>query len=113
MQVAAATPQAAGRLLAICSDVTKFLAVGLREGMWQRLDSLNSSWDLVALGRVTRNKGRVTGIPSSDRWVVDSCLMLTTSKPRSPRPPAMSSAGVLMGRWRITALMGFSDFGKE
>jgi hypothetical protein len=35
--------------------------------MWQRLGSLNMSWDFVVLGRVTRNKGRVIFVvPSED-----------------------------------------------
>jgi hypothetical protein len=41
---------------------------------------------------------RVTGVPSSDRRVVDSCLTLTTSRSR---------ARVLIGRSRIITLMGF------
>jgi hypothetical protein len=33
-------------------------------------------------------------VPSAgDRWVVDICLMLVTSKPRSTNPSEMSSGG--------------------
>jgi hypothetical protein len=125
MQVAAATPQAAGRLLEICPDMSILLAaVALRKGILRsvclyldgnvaEVGNFNNSWDLVVLGIVTSNKGRVTDVPSSDRRVVDSCMTLTTSQPRSPRSSAMSSAGALISRWRITALMGFSDFEKE
>jgi hypothetical protein len=74
--------------------------------VWQRLDSLNFSWDLLVLGSVTRNKGMVTGVPSGDRREVDICLTLTTSNVMSPSPSAMSSAGVLLGRWRMTAFIG-------
>jgi hypothetical protein len=81
--------------------------------MWQRLDSLNISWDLMVLGSETRNRGRITGVPSGDRRDVIICLTLTTSNSMSPSPSVMSSAGVLLGMWRITALIGFSDFGKK
>jgi hypothetical protein len=81
--------------------------------MWQRLVNLNISWDLMVLGSVSRNKGRVKGVPSGDRRDVDICLTLTTLDPMSPSPSAMSSAGVLLGRWRIIALIGFSEFGEE
>jgi hypothetical protein len=36
-----------------------------------------------------------------------------TSKPRLTSLSDMSSAELLMGRWRMIALIGFSDFGKE
>jgi hypothetical protein len=42
--------------------------------MWQRLESLKMSWDFVGLRRVTRNKGRVMGVPSGDRREVDICF---------------------------------------
>jgi hypothetical protein len=38
------------------------------------------------------------------------CLTLITSKPRLTSPSDISSAGVLCGRWRITAFMGFSGY---
>jgi hypothetical protein len=41
------------------------------------------------------------------------CLTLTTSKPRLTRQSEISSAGVLSGRWPITAFVGFSDLGKK
>jgi hypothetical protein len=74
MQVAAATPQAAGRFLAVCPDMSKLLAaVALCKGilrlyastlmvMWQRLESLNISWDFVVLGSYKEQ----TGVFSSD-----------------------------------------------
>jgi hypothetical protein len=34
--------------------------------MWQRLDSLKISWDFWVLGRVTRNRGKVTGYGWTD-----------------------------------------------
>jgi hypothetical protein len=40
-------------------------------------------------------------------------LTLMTSKPRSTSPSDMSCAGVLLGRWCNTALMGFFSFGIE
>jgi hypothetical protein len=82
--------------------------------MWQRLDSLKISWDFWVLGRVTRNRGKVTGFESSvDRRAEDICLTLTTSKPRSTSPSDISFAGVLLGSWRNTAFTGFSDLGKK
>jgi Na+/pantothenate symporter len=66
--------------------------------VWQRMDSSNSFWDLVALGRIARNKGMVTCVPFSERRMVDSCVTLTTSKLRFPSLSAMSSAGVLLDR---------------
>jgi hypothetical protein len=78
--------------------------------MWQRRERWNISWDFAVLGRVTRNSGRLTGLdPSGDRRVDDICLTLTTSNPRSTSPSEMSCAGVLLGRWRNTALMS-NDF---
>jgi hypothetical protein len=51
--------------------------------------------------------------PSWGRRAADICLTLMASKPMSTSPSAMSSAGVLIGRWRITALIGFSAFGQK
>jgi hypothetical protein len=66
-------------------------------------------------GKVTRKRGRfvILGSSGDDRRVVVICLMLTTSKPRFTGPSDMSSAGVLSGRWRITAFIGFSELGKN
>jgi hypothetical protein len=51
-------------------------------------------------------------IPSDgDLQVVDICLTLMMSKPRSISLSEMSRAGVFIGMWRITALMGFRDLG--
>jgi hypothetical protein len=47
----------------------------------------------------------------SDRRVFNICLTLIMTKSKLISPPDMSSMGVLSGRWRITALMGFKDFG--
>jgi hypothetical protein len=60
-----------------------------------------------------RNRGRCLVDVSSDgdRRVVDICLTLIMSKPRSVSLSEMACAGVFIGRWRITALMGFRDFG--
>jgi hypothetical protein len=83
--------------------------------MWQRLGSRKISSDFSDLGRVIRKRGRFMDLGSSgdDRRVVVICLTLMTSKPRLTNPFDISSAGVLMGRRRMTALIGFSDFGKE
>jgi hypothetical protein len=81
--------------------------------MWQRLESLKTTWDFVVLRRVTRNKGNVMGVPSGDRRAVDICLKLITSNSRPTSPSVMSSAGVFFGRLRVTALIGVSDLGKE
>jgi hypothetical protein len=48
-----------------------------------------------------------------DRRVVVICLTLTTSKPRFTSPSDISCAGVLSGKWRITAFIGFFRFRKE
>jgi hypothetical protein len=46
---------------------------------WQRLVSLNTSWDSDVLGEVIRKKGMFTVVVPSggDRWVADICLKLT------------------------------------
>jgi hypothetical protein len=74
---------------------------------------LNISWDFVVIGKVIRNKGRLTwDVPSAEDLLVDDiCLTLIKSNPRPTKPSEMSSAGVLNGRCRITALMGFWDLG--
>jgi hypothetical protein len=41
------------------------------------------------------------------------CFALITSKPKLTRPSDMASAGVLCGRWHITALHVFFGFGVE
>jgi hypothetical protein len=83
--------------------------------MWQRVFKRKISWDFAVLGKVISNRGRFLGRAPSDgdRRLVDICLTLIMSKPRSTSPLEMSWAGVFVGRWRITALMGFSDFGKK
>jgi hypothetical protein len=48
-----------------------------------------------------------------ERRVAVICLTLTTSKPRLTRPSEISSAGVVCGRWLISAFMGFSDLGSR
>jgi hypothetical protein len=42
-----------------------------------------------------------------DRRVVVISLTLMTTKPRFTNQTEISSSGVLSGRWRITALMGW------
>jgi hypothetical protein len=81
--------------------------------MWQSAGNLKISLDFAVLGKVIRNGGRFLDIVpwDGDRRVVDFCLTLITSKPRFISPSELSSARVLMGRWRITAWMCFSDFG--
>jgi hypothetical protein len=97
--------------------------VALREGalcsIWLHLDgnvaelgSWKISWDFAVLGKVTRKRGRfnILGSSGGDRRVVVICLKLITSKPRLTNPSQISFAGVLYGRWRITAFMGLSAF---
>jgi hypothetical protein len=83
--------------------------------MWQRLGRRKISWDFAVLGKVMRKRGRfvVFGSSGDDRRMVVICLTLTTSKPWFTSPSAMSCAGVLRGKCRITAFMGFSDFGEK
>jgi hypothetical protein len=60
-----------------------------------------------------RNRGRflVVAVSSEDdRRVVVICLTLRTSRLRVTSPSQMSAAGVSIGRWHITAFMGFWDF---
>jgi hypothetical protein len=82
---------------------------------WQRLGRPKIPWDFAVLGRFTRNRARFIILDSSggDRRVAVVCLTLTPSMPRLTRPSEISSAVVLYGRWRITAFIGFSDFGKK
>jgi hypothetical protein len=70
---------------------------------------------LPFLDMFTRNRGKFMILSSSggDRRVAVNCLKLTTSKSRLTSPSEISSAGVLCGKWSITAFMGFSDFGKQ
>jgi hypothetical protein len=48
-----------------------------------------------------------------DRRVAVICLTQITSNSRFTSPSDISSAGVLCGRWRITAFRGFSDLGQK
>jgi hypothetical protein len=61
----------------------------------------------------TRVRGMLTvvGPSAGNQQVADICLMLITSKPRFTNPSEMSSVGVVNGRCRITAFIGFWDFG--
>jgi hypothetical protein len=81
--------------------------------LWQRLLSLNISWDFDVLGEVIRKRGIFTvAVPSEgERRVVDICLTLIRSKPRSTNPSQMSSAGLETGRRRTTAFTGFWNLG--
>jgi hypothetical protein len=113
------------RLLAVSPDMAKLVAaVTLHEtrlgfahlypvATWQRLVSLNTSWDCDVLGKVIRKMGMFTVVvPSAgDQWVADICFTLTASKPRFINPSEMSSAGVVNGRCHITAFIGFWDLG--
>jgi hypothetical protein len=61
-----------------------------------------------------RKRGRFTLVgPVVDRRVVVICLTLITSKPSFTNSSETSSAGVFIGRWRITAFTGFSDLEKK
>jgi hypothetical protein len=83
--------------------------------MWQRYWRLKISCDFAVLERVMRNKGRflVAASWEGDRWEVVICLTLTTSNPRVTSPTEISCAGVLTGRSRRTALIGFWGLGKK
>jgi hypothetical protein len=79
--------------------------------IWQRLLSLNTSWDSEVLGKVIMKRGMFTVVvPSAgDRRLADIFLTLITSKPRFTNPSEMSSAGAETGRCRISACVGFWD----
>jgi hypothetical protein len=64
-------------------------------------------------GKGDQEQGKVVVLLTSvlDRRVVVIFLTLIMSKPRLTRPLDICSAGVLRGRWRITAFTGFFDFG--
>jgi hypothetical protein len=81
--------------------------------MWQKLGRLKISCDFAILGKVIRNKVRFLVVASSEGnlRVVVICLTLNNVKPQVSSPPKVSLAGVLDGRWRITASMGFWDLG--
>jgi hypothetical protein len=81
--------------------------------VWQRLVSLNISWDFGILGKIIRKRGMfIVVVPSSgDRRAVEICLTLITSKPRFTNLSEMSSAGTETGRCRIAAFIGFWDLG--
>jgi hypothetical protein len=81
--------------------------------MWLRLGSQKILGDFAVHGKAIRKRGRFMVFDPSggDPWVAVICLTLITSEPRLTSPSYMFSAGVLCGRWRITALMGFSDLG--
>jgi hypothetical protein len=81
--------------------------------MWQRLCSQKISWDFAVLGKVIRKRGRFmfVDMPEGDRRVAVICVTLITSNPRLTSPSDKTSAGVMCGRWRITALIGFSELG--
>jgi hypothetical protein len=113
-----------GRLPAVCPNMPELLAV-----MALSKDILNflrlypncdvaevkqseNLWGFAVLGMQLRNRGRfLVVVPSGERRVFDICLTLTMSKPRLTCLSEMSSAGVLTGRWSITALVGFRDLG--
>jgi hypothetical protein len=61
------------------------------------------------------NKGRFSKsvFPFGAVRLVINCLALMTLKPQSSRLLEISSAGVSVGRWRITALIVFSEFGEK
>jgi hypothetical protein len=74
---------------------------------------LNISWDFDVLGKVARKRGMpVVAVPSAgDRRVVDICLTLIISKTKFINPSEPITAGDEVGRCRITAFIGFWDFG--
>jgi hypothetical protein len=64
--------------------------------MWQRLFSRKISRNFAVLGKVMRNRGRITvDVPSGGfRWDVIICLTLMTSKPRLTNPSDILSWSV-------------------
>jgi hypothetical protein len=80
---------------------------------WQRLVSLNISWDFDILGKVRRKRGKFTvDDPSADdRRTDDICLTLITPKPMPTNQSQMSPAGVVNRRCRITVFIGFWNLG--
>jgi hypothetical protein len=83
--------------------------------IWQRLVSLNTSWESEVLGKVIRKSGIfVVVVPvAGDQRVADICLTLIKSKPRFTNPSEMYSAGAKNGRCHITTCRGFWDLGKK
>jgi hypothetical protein len=81
--------------------------------MWQRLGKVKISCDFAILGKVMRKKDKLmVVVPSADdQSLVVICLTAVMSKPRLFSPSNMVSAGVLCGRWHITAFTGFWNFG--
>jgi hypothetical protein len=71
------------------------------------------SWDFAVLGKVVRNRGMFMVVDPSggEKRVAVICLTLIMSNHRLTSPSDMSSAGVLRGRWGITAFTGFRDLG--
>jgi hypothetical protein len=69
-------------------------------------------FDFSVGGRVMRKREGcwVTHFSDVDPRLVDVCLILIMSKPKSTSPSEMSWTGVLVGRCTI-ALIDFSDFG--
>jgi hypothetical protein len=67
------------------------------------------------LVKVTRNKGRFSKClcPVGALQLVVNSLTLMTLKPKPSSLLEISSAGVSGGRWQITVLIGFSEFGEE
>jgi hypothetical protein len=58
-----------------------------------------------------RKRGTFTAfVPSAgDRWVVDICFTLITSKIRFTKPTEMASVEDETGRYCVTAFIGFWD----
>jgi hypothetical protein len=126
VHVAATTPQTTWSLFAVCPDMAELLAiVALRE---VTLGSVRLHLDHnVAVGSKLKNLLRLLCSREGDEeegswWGVDPsdfdrrlviCWTLMVSKPRSTSASEISWAGVLAGRWRMTALMGFSDLEKN
>jgi hypothetical protein len=81
--------------------------------MSQRLSARKISWDFVVLGNIIRQLGRFMFVDPSegDRRVVVIRLTLITSNPRLTSPSDIAYAGVLCGRWCISAFIGFSYLG--
>jgi hypothetical protein len=125
VQVSTPAPQTLGRLFAVSPDVAELLAVvALGKSVLGYISlhpdsNVAEAWqteNFLGLCRPRQGydeQGQILDSLGGDQWVAVICLTLTTSKSRFTSLSEISSAGVLCGRWRITAFRGFLNFGKK
>jgi hypothetical protein len=77
--------------------------------IWQRLVSLNISWDFGFLGKNIRKRGMFTVVVSSagDRRVIHICLALITAELKFTNPSEMCSVEDETGRRLIAVFISF------